>query len=307
MTDGTSRDGGPDRGGSPGRIRIEAEAPTAPLVTGSAQRLTVTVVNDGPEVEQVALDPSGLLARWVVLDPPVLRLWPRQQGQSVLTVHLPAGSEPQAGPSTLVLVGRTGDGQHTVVQVQVEVAVTVQVEVSRPRPHALETPRRAKVDLQITNGSNVPVQVHVKVTDREGRLHQQRPRSPFHLAAGESAGVGVVLAWRKPVWRGRAVPHDYVVTAAVRHNAVAGPATAGQQEPRTVSGVLVQAPLLRTWWLLVWLGLALATWQSSGGWGWILGPLTLAWTIFVLARVTHRLLVVRRGDPRADAARTRLS
>lgn len=284
----------------PGRIALSLEPLKEVLQPGGTpRRVEVTLRNDGPEVEQVEIRPVGPLAPWVTLEESVVRIWPQEQTRFGLSVQIPSGPAAAAGSSVLALAARTGDGARAEAQVPAEIAVRVEVDLQVPDPHAIETPRLAEVGLHLGNRSNVPVQVVVSATDREGLLRQKQPRPSFRLVPGGTAGVGLGLSCRKLLWRGRARSHEYTVRADIHPFAPVPPTGPTEPVARAVTGVLVQTPLLRVWWLLLWVVLVLVVWVmlTSSSWGLLLLfliSLTLSWSGFLVVRVLHGLLVVRR-------------
>lgn len=260
--------------------------PAAPLLAGVGTRCTLRVVNPGSEVEHYTVQPTGTLAAWTVLEQTELRLWPGRGADVEVRVVFPCAPVPRAGPATVGVVVRNGDGSSATAEQPAAVAPCAILRLDRPEPHALWTAHHALVHVTVGNEGNVALPVRLVVGDREGRLawFSHPDGDGFQLGPGDRVARPVRLSFRDLSWLGKDAAREYVARVTAPSQPGAPPLE------QTTSGVLTQLPVVRRWWLAVFFLLMSAAFVAQGGWGNVFGFPGLAVGAAILVAAIVRLL-----------------
>lgn len=230
---------------------VRLDPPTSALEQERPSVSRVVVRNTGPEVERYDLSPAGPLAEWSQLSESEVRVWPGESHEVALTVKIPFGSQPHAGPTVLGVVARAHDGASAAAHEPADVAPYVAASLPPPRPHAVETARRALVLASPVNAGNTPLAVRIFATDREDRLKQESPKQEgfLHLQPGQGAEIAVVLRCAKIIWIGKnALPRAFTIELA------------SDRVLASADAVLTQVPIVRKWVVALWAALGLVAW-----------------------------------------------
>lgn len=231
------------------------------LTPGEAEVFTLTVRNDGDDVEAYHLSAVDEAADYVVIEPDTLLVHPGETGTATATI-------------TLEHTGRWSVGElivrfHIVPAVRpddflvVEAIATIQSfsDVAAVlSPPALQGRRSAEAEIAIANAGNSHAYADVAVS--AGELAVSIDQAHAALPANSTESVDLTVRARDLLWRGDPVQHPFVVTV-----------TPEGQPSISLEGNFTQLPLLPGWTFKAAIGVAAAAalllvlWLGAVFWG----------------------------------------
>lgn len=228
----------PGRDGQRRGVRVTMEPAELRVEPGASASTTVTVRNNGTQVEQYRLAVDGPATSLAQVYPPELSVFPDEEQTAEVRFTAPRGSWPPAGRVAFQVVVRSE--VHADVSGSVSGALTVgrfdQVEATL-EPEMTRGRRPGRHRVQVMNRGNAPLRAAVAFTDRDGELSYDPPRFGVALAPGATE-VGEARIGAPVRWFGRIQSLPF--TATVTTDA-AGP-------PTLLNGVRRQLPRY-PWWI----------------------------------------------------------
>ena len=240
---------------------VDIEPSSLALTPGKAEVFTLTVRNDGDEVEAYHLTAVDEAAKYVVIEPETLLVHPGDTATAAATI-------------TLEHTGRWAVGDlivrfHIVPAVSpedflvVEAIATVESfsdVAALLSPTSLQGRRGDDAEISIANAGNVHAYADIAVS--AGEVAVAIDQAHVAIPAGSTESVGLTVRANRLLWRGDPVPHPFHLSV-----------TPEGGEPISVEGTFTQLPLLPGWGLkaLIGVGAALAVlglvWLGAAVWG----------------------------------------
>ncbi len=243
----------------------DIEPASLALTPGESEVFTLTVRNDGEDVEAYHLSAVDDAAEHVVIEPDTLLVHPGETGTASATI-------------TLEHTGRWSVGElivrfHIVPAVRpdeflvVEAIATIQSfsDVAAVlSPPTLQGRRSAEAEIAIANAGNAHTYAGVAVS--AGELVVSIDHGQAALPASSTESVDLTVRARDLLWRGDPVQHPFVVTV-----------TPEDQPAISLEGTFTQLPLLPGWTFKAAIGVAAAAalllvlWLGAVIWGGLRG------------------------------------
>ncbi|WP_030207418.1 hypothetical protein [Streptomyces sp. NRRL S-87] len=243
-------------------------SPTS-VLPGEEVRIPLELRNSGNVVEAYSFEVLGPAARWSVVEPATISLYPNTAGQVELVVRPPR--------DTTVAPGELTYGVRVLPQEQPQHA-TVPEGVLHVRPYAEFaaelTPRMgtgrtgAGYRVALDNRGNYPLSVALSGKDTGDLLKFGLPSGPTLVEPGRAAFVKVPVKPKRWLWRGTPVPHAFQLHAVP----AAGPEGAPEVAPVALDGSLLQRPVLSPGLLKAVLAVVALAAVLAGLWFGVLRP-----------------------------------
>jgi len=237
----------------------------------------VQVRNTGPVVDQFTVEVLGPAARWTVVEPPVLNLFPGDVGEVLVRFQPPRSPEALAGPVPFgVRFTSAEDPQASWVEegtVNVEPFTDLRAIL---RPTTSKGRRRGKHQLDVENLGNIPLDTQIQPTDPDNQLRFKLNRPRFMALAGTSTLVRIVAVPRKRFMRGPDKNNPFQVLVLTGGAPELGPDGASvvpaPAEPISVNGSFLQRSLLPRWLVPALIALLALAIIAAGLWFALLKP-----------------------------------
>ena len=214
---------------------VDIEPASLAVTPGEPQTLTLTVQNDGEDVEAYRLSVVDDAAPYVVMEPDTVLVRPGETATATATITLEHTRRWRQG-DLIVRFHVVPAGQPDAFLV-VEAIATVQSfsDVAAVlSPVALEGRRRAAAEVTIANAGNTATQAEVSVSSGELVLIINKSRVDLPPNSTETVELGVRA--RSTRWRGEPVQHPFAVTVAPE-----------DAEAISLSGTFTQLPVFARW------------------------------------------------------------
>jgi hypothetical protein len=204
------------------------------VAPGAEAQVRLTVHNTGDIVEAYDLRVLGTLATTATVDPPLLNLYPGDEGSATVRFVV-------ARDSTLA-AGDIPFGIHVAPRERPEEAVVEEGTLTLQRFAATTaelTPRtshgrlRARHTVAVDNRGNAPLLVTLTGLDPDQAVEILCAPPTLSIGAGQAAFSKVTVKPRQRFWRGVPRTRTFTVTAKPEQDA-----------PVTVNGITVQDPIL---------------------------------------------------------------
>jgi len=247
----------------------DIEPASLTITPGTAEQFTLTLRNEGDDVEAYRLTAIDDAAEFVAVEPDTLLLHPGESGSATATIRLEHSGNWAVGEMVVrfqvVPTGHPDDFLVLEAIATIRSFSDVSAVLSVP---ALEGRRSATTRIAITNNGNAHADADLAVS--AGNLELTIDRNRVALPAGSTQEVGLRVHARSLLWRGDPEQHDFTVTVSPEN-----------QTPATLEGTFRQVPLLPGWTFVaaivaaaviglgVIIGLAVLLWNSLTG---IAGP-----------------------------------
>jgi hypothetical protein len=235
-----SRPAAPLRRDSPS-LRVEITEPALNVEPGQSVATTVTIYNQGHQVEELAIRVAGPAAAFSAVDPPTLKIYPATATTCALrfapprTQSCPAGTIGYGVEVSSMLNSSVAAGASGTITVGSFTDLTAELS-----PESTRSRLRSVHHLTLINNGNSVQRVHLAAADRDSALRFDLPQSAIDVPPGRIA-VPVAV-------RGRAA----LIGAGTRHAFdVAISNTEGSTLTRTAGTRITPA------WLPAWLLAAL--------------------------------------------------
>ncbi len=245
---------------------VDIDPASLALTPGQADTFTLTVRNDGDDVEAYHLSAVGDAADQVAIEPETLLVHPGETGTATASITLAHGGGWPVGD--LVLRFEVAPATHPDDLVAVEAIVSVRSfsEVDAVlSPTALEGRRGDTTEISIANSGNTHAYADVVVSAGELTVAMDRPR--VTIPAGSTESVELGLRAPKFLWRGDPVAHPFFVTV-----------TPEESPAVPLEGTFTQVPVFSRWALIAALGAAgvlvvvVAVWLAALAWSNAVSP-----------------------------------
>ncbi|WP_448002665.1 COG1470 family protein [Agromyces bauzanensis] len=239
---------------------VDIDPASLAVTPGQAETFTLTVRNDGDDVEAYHLSAAGDAADQVVIQPETLLVHPGETGTATATITLEHGGRWPVGD--LIVRFEVVPATHPDDLVAVEAIVSIRSfsEVDAVlSPTALEGRRGDETVISIANSGNTHAYADIAVSAGELTVAMDRARAT--IPAGSTETVELGLRVPKPLWRGDPVAHPFFVTVTPE-DAPAVP----------LEGTFTQLPVFSKWALTAALGAAgvlvvlAAVWLAALAW-----------------------------------------
>lgn len=195
------------------------------------------VRNTGTIVDRFTIEVVGKAASWVEVEPPVLSLFPDEEGEVTLRFTPPRASHVSAGQVPFgVMVTSSEDHRSTVAEAVLEVGAATEI-FAELIPRTSRGRRVGRHQLAIDNRGNVPVDLEIRSADRDGEMRVRVDPPKLRVEPGAAAFAKVTVKPETGFWRGPAQtkPFDLLVDYG--------------QEPYPVEGTMLQEARLPRWLL----------------------------------------------------------
>lgn len=233
----------------PDQIGLEL-APSALFAApgGPAATATITILNQRPVVEQIALQIEGLDPAWPRLSEHAVNLFPGEQVQVRLDIQAPAGAPGGRYPFTV----RASSRQDPFIQASaggtLEVAAVQQLQLELV-PQRRQSRGPAVYTVRLTNGGNMDLRVRLDVQDPEEALRWECRPEALAVPAGGQATAELRVRPRRGRFMGAPESHSFALAAFPLEGERAEPfgVSAGEYVHTPLPAVLAGLPLrLRT-------------------------------------------------------------
>jgi hypothetical protein len=249
---------------------VDIEPASLTVTPGESHVLTLTITNDGDEVEAYHLTAVDDAAAYVTIAPDTLLVHPGETASAAATLLLEnTGMWPVGDVIVrfhIVPAGRPDEFLIVEAIAAIRSFSDVAAVLSQP---ALEARRSAATDITITNAGNAHTFAEISVSGGEVSLLLRE--SHVSLPAGSAETVRLGVASRSLIWSGTPVQHPFAVTVSPE----------GEQTI-SLEGTFTQLPVLPKWWPAAAIAaggvalVALVVWVGSlafgGGGGATVGP-----------------------------------
>jgi len=203
------------------------------VAPGAGTEVTVTIRNTGTVVDHFHVDVLGDARAWTTVAPATLPLFPDAQGVVTIDFRPPRSSSVHAGsiPFGIRVASEVQPQDATVEEGTLEVGAFTELraemipEISRGH--------KGRHELACDNLGNAPLTLVFRASDPENTLRFNfRPRNPV-AQPGTATIVRLSIRPRHRILMGSARTHRFTLVAQP-----------SQGEPVTISGSLVQTPLV---------------------------------------------------------------
>lgn len=210
--------------------------PSALTVTpGRAQTLTLTVRNDGDDVEAYHLSVVGDAVDFVAIDPEMLLVHAGETGTAIATIEISQDDASRLGDLIVrfQIAPTLRPGESVLVEARAAIRSYSHVAAVLS-PSTLEGRRDGAAEIAIANTGNTHTYADIMVS--AGQLAVTVGRAHLALPAAGSESVNVSVRPKARLWRGEPVQHPFRVT--VRPEG---------EPPIPLQGMFTQLPVLPAW------------------------------------------------------------
>jgi len=163
--------------------------PALAAVPGGAVVMTVSIVNTGAAVDEVAVSVEGEAAAWAAVEPHAVVLFPGAEGQVAVTFRVPDGPRSRPGPVPFA-VRAVGSSDPAAARADgvLDVAPYAEAALSL-RPDVLQGARRATGSVVVENRGNARADLHLVGSADQASVSIEPPV----VAAGPGETVSAIL------------------------------------------------------------------------------------------------------------------
>jgi len=246
----------------------DIEPASLTVTPGTAEQFTLTLRNEGEEVEEYRLTALGDAAEHLVIEPDTLIVQPGETGTATATMHLEGPGDWTAGelavrfqvvptdrPDEVLVLGATA----TIAAITSPGGVTAVLS-----PPAIEGRRSAATRIALANAGSAEATADVAVSASDLEVTIDRPS--VTVPAGSSEEVGLRVRSRGLRLRGDPVHHDFIVTVTPAGQPATTLEGTFRQSPilpgRTFAGAIIAACAIG---LVVTIALAVLAWNGLAG------------------------------------------
>jgi len=171
-----------------------------PAVPGGISVMTASIVNTGPDVDEVAVTVEGEAAAWAVVEPGTIVLFPGAEGEVAVTFRVPEGPRTRPGPAPFALRAvAASDPTSTRADGVVEVAPYAEATLSL-RPEVLQGARRASGSVVVENRGNAQAELHLAGAAQQASVTVEPSR--LDIGPGDVVSAIVTVSPDKAFLRG---------------------------------------------------------------------------------------------------------
>ncbi len=239
-------------------------APQPSVLPGEEAENHLTIRNDGLVVDAFTFEPIGVPAPWITVEPAELALLPGEEGVVVMRFTPPRAADVAPGIHSwgLRVISREDPDSTSVEEGQVEVGAFTEVEAELlPRTSTARGRRSGTHEVAVDNRGNTTAVVALSLADPDEKVNGTIDPTFVEVAPGRSQVAKVKVSGRERHWRGanRTLPIQVLVTPP-------------DADTTTLSGNLLQRPILPPWALKALLGLLVLAMLLGGLWVAVLRP-----------------------------------
>ena len=212
------------------------ENPALSVEPGGEAVCSCRVRNTSAVVDQVSLRVLGPAAAWTVADPPVVSLFPNEEGTVALRMRPTAGVPAGSVHFGVMLVSATDPGATVVEEGTVQVGAFVAV-TARLVPRVAKARASGKHRLIVHNTGNAPALVRVSASDPDDVIRfKGLTATPTTVLPGAKQPVRIRYRSVASHMTGPAEPHEFSVSVVPEGGA-----------PVTVQGTFSQRAAIAGW------------------------------------------------------------
>ncbi|WP_401000921.1 hypothetical protein [Agromyces sp. GXQ0307] len=243
----------------------DIEPASLTITPGTSEQFTLTLRNEGDDVEAYRLTAIDDAAGFVVIEPDTVLVHPGETGTAVATMQLAHTGDWAVGEMVVRFrVVPAGNPDDFLVLEAIATIQSFSEVTAMLTPPALEGRRGASTRISVANTGNAHAEADLAVSAGNLELTIDRPR--VALPAGSTQEVGLRVHARSVLWRGDPEQHDFTVTIAPEG-----------QPSTTLEGTFRQVPLLPGWTFVaaivgaavialgVFIGVAVLLWNGITG------------------------------------------
>jgi hypothetical protein len=212
----------------PGAVEVEP---------GGTAETKVRVRNQSDRVDGFTLEVVGPFAKWATVEPAVLNLFARAEGEATITLRPPRASVPRAGAHRIGLKVQSLAEPETVVVEEATVTVRPFIAITSALTKRVERGwRSARHQVTVRNGGNDIAGVIVTAADPEEEVTATVDPSHVAIQPGGTATVAATVVRPALYWRGAPRRRPYTIHVTD---------TTGGSE--AVSAIFEQRPIIPGW------------------------------------------------------------
>lgn len=229
---------------------------------GETETLSLTITNLGNHTETFTLVPSGLVAGWVRLSPPVVTLFGASSEVITVTLRPPLLASTAAGPAPLTvrIIPQDEPDDVTVAETTVLIGAFHDRRVQALQP-VLRGLRRATFDFLIENHGNEQASCRLHLIDTTQRLDGHFDPPAAGIEPGAKSLVRLRLKALHRQWRS----HSRTLAFSIEADQQGFPTA-------TAQATFVQRPMVPEGLEQKFLGVAVALVVAAAAWFFILKP-----------------------------------
>jgi antitoxin (DNA-binding transcriptional repressor) of toxin-antitoxin stability system len=216
----------------PGTVRVEP---------GGSAEAKVRVKNQSERVDGFRIEVVGPMAKWATVEPPVLNLYARAEGEATITFRPPRAPVPRARSHRFgvkvqsVAEPDTSTVEEAFVTVLPFIALTTALTKRVARGW-----RSAGHEVKVTNGGNDVARVTATAADPEEEVNPTVEPSRVDIEPGGTATLLTSVIRPSLYWRGAARRRPYTIHVSE--------STGGSE---TISAIFEQRPIVPGWASLI--------------------------------------------------------
>ena len=216
---------------------VEVSVPPQQLAVeaGGSVSTTISMINQGPEVDHVTLSLTGIPKNSVVNVPPTVKLMPGERKETEFTLRVPRAPESRAGRHTMTLKVASQNEPSQFVETKLNLMIApysqFKAELKPPRLRAGQA-----THLMITNQGNIQETFTVTFADDLEEIRFQPTQQKVPVAEGQSVDLEYHPQLRQTRWLGGEKNHSF--------NAQVSPSKGG---PQTLQASLLSRALIPAW------------------------------------------------------------
>lgn len=199
--------------GRGGPMRVDVTPSRLRVAPGQETTFAVEVTNTGPVIRSLQLEVLGLALAAVVVDPPVIVLFPDERATATVTLRLPEGHPAGPQPLAVELSDPTDPLPPIIVPLELDIVEKPRLEV-RVDPGNVFAGRRATFTGVITNTGNGVLRPRVTVVDPESVVTAMCTPDALVIPPGQHGIVRLDMVGKRP-WMG--APGVRVLTVTATH------------------------------------------------------------------------------------------
>jgi beta-lactam-binding protein with PASTA domain len=183
------------------------------VAPGEEASCAVVVRNTGTIVDQASLQVEGDAARWAVVEPSTLNIYPGESGTSTLRFFPPRSPHTPSGPARFALRAVSHEDPTVSPTARGVLNVAPYYDVSAELiPFTSQGRRRAEHRFTVSNQGNTRMRTAVNATDPDNQLRFNATPSTLAPDPGTDASATLQVRPRRPLWLGNPLLRPFEVT-----------------------------------------------------------------------------------------------
>ncbi|HEY3477091.1 MAG TPA: protein kinase, partial [Anaerolineales bacterium] len=182
-------------GGSPGfahssagLVGVSVEPKQLTVEAGGSATITLSLLNQSPNVDHFSISLTGIPADWVTSLPAGVQLMPKEQKEAAFDLHVPRSPQSQAGPHPIKIKVTSQRDPSESVEVKLVLTVAGYSQFSSElEPQKIRSGQTAR--LIVSNQGNLQEVFSIQFKDAANELAFQPPQIQMRVPAGETAAA----------------------------------------------------------------------------------------------------------------------